>query len=65
MPVVGSDSAPYAARKLTVPLPAAPLASTALAVILTLVPSLSTEVADGLSVSEGVGPVPPLELPHP
>src|SRR5919201_4182701 len=51
--------------KFTVPLPGVPLAVTALARILTFVPSLSTDGAEGVKVSEGVGPVPPLEPAQP
>src|SRR5438874_5476997 len=51
---------PKAATKVTVPAPGVPAAVTALARIVTGTPSFRTEVADGRSVSEAVGPLPPL-----
>ena len=57
--------APLLATSVTVPLPGVPLAVTVVATILTFVPSLSRDVAEGVSVSEGVGPVPPLEPAQP
>src|SRR5229473_1813275 len=53
--------APKAATKVTVPEPGVPVALTALARIVTGTPSFRTVVADGRSVSEAVGPLPPLE----
>ena len=58
---VVAASAPKAATKVTVPEPGVPAAVTALARIVTGTPSFRTEVADGRSVSEAVGPLPPLE----
>src|SRR5438309_7870307 len=58
---VGAASVPKAATKVTVPAPGVPAAVTALARIVTGTPSFRTEVADGRSVSEAVGPLPPLE----
>src|SRR4030081_3107282 len=52
---------PNAATKATVPAPGLTVAFTALARIVTGTPSFLTEVADGRSVSEAVGPPPPLE----
>src|SRR6266851_151075 len=56
--------APKAATKVTVPEPGVPVALTALARIVTGTPSFRTVVADGRSVSEAVGPLPPLEPPQ-
>src|SRR5207237_4083591 len=58
---VVAASAPKAATKVTAPEPGVPAAVTALARIVTGTPSFRTEVADGRSVSEAVGPLPPLE----
>src|SRR3954468_4503906 len=52
---------PKAATKVTLPAPGVPAAVTALARIVTGTPSFRTEVAEGRSVSEAVGPLPPLE----
>src|SRR2546428_2354025 len=58
---VASTRLPKPATKVTVPAPGVPAAVTALARIVTGTPSFRTEVADGRSVSEAVGPLPPLE----
>src|SRR5690348_17407989 len=52
---------PKAATNVTVPVPGVPAAVTALARIVTGTPSLRTAVEDGNSVSEAVGPLPPVE----
>src|SRR5712671_3870079 len=57
-------SVPNAATKVTVPAPGVPAALTALARIVTGTPSFLTEVEDGRSVSEALGPLPPLEPPQ-